>query len=345
MLIHFYYPKRLTFSPMDYEDGLGGSEASLVLLAKSLFQLGHKVEVYNACWNPGIYDGVEWKGAWDIYKAPKADVLIHVRTKSSVIEKEAGTHIFWMLDDRVDGVLEFQRKYPKGFVVLASEAMRNRIIDAGYIGIIKKIFLPIDDRTQLNWNNPSNYSICVHSSMPNRGLKELLKIWPIVYKKVPNAKLYVTSGWELWGYTQEEAKDKWMQVMGDDYESDGVVFTGVLPKEKLYELLQKSRFCVIPSHFPEMFCISAAEAESCGRPLIVSDLEALSERVDENGNGYKIKGSISDAAVQNEFAEKMIKLFNEDRLVEKMGENSRIRSDHYKPRIISEMWEEIMLGE
>ncbi len=53
--IQFYYPKRLSFCPLDYETPkLGGSEASLVLVTKALAERGHKVEVYNACWQPNL---------------------------------------------------------------------------------------------------------------------------------------------------------------------------------------------------------------------------------------------------------------------------------------------------
>ena len=345
MYIQFYYPKRLSFSPVDYEDGLGGSEASLVLLSKSMAEKGHRVEVYNACWVPGNYDGVVWKGAWEIDSAPAPDVLVHVRTKSSVIRKAAAVHIFWMLDDRPDGAIEFQREYPGSCVALSSEAMRRRAVSAGYRGNVKKIFLPVDRRVRTEWSPPRNSRYCIHSSMPNRGLKELLEIWPLVRKRVPDAKLYVTSGWELWGYTKEEAKDKWNQVMGHDYGTDGVVLTGVLPKDKLYALLNGARFSVIPSHFQEMFCIAAAEAEATGKPLIVSDYEALSERVDNGVNGFKISGNIGSEPVRNEFAEKMTELFADDSLADIMGNNSRIRGESYDAGLIADNWEKLIRGE
>ena len=39
----------------------------------------------------------------------------------------------------------------------------------------------------------------------------------------------------------------------------------------------------VSSDFPEMFCLAAAEIERYGKPLIVSNYKALSERVVNNG--------------------------------------------------------------
>ncbi len=126
--IQFYYPKRLSFCPLDYETpGLGGSEASLVLVAKALAERGHKVEVYNACWQPNIYNGVAWKGAWEIDNAPNPDVFVAVRFKSAIIDRKAKVNLFWMLDDRVDGAISFVETFPEETVILASDTMlRNR---------------------------------------------------------------------------------------------------------------------------------------------------------------------------------------------------------------------------
>jgi len=57
----FHHSKRNTFYPPDYESpGLGGSEASLIVLTRTLASRGHSVEVFNCCYKPGVYDGVRW---------------------------------------------------------------------------------------------------------------------------------------------------------------------------------------------------------------------------------------------------------------------------------------------
>src|SRR5262249_50096755 len=76
----FHYPKRNSFYPPDYEDpGLGGAEASLVLLTRALAARGHRVEVFNCCYRPGAYAGVRWRMCWELSDAPTPDVAVAVR--------------------------------------------------------------------------------------------------------------------------------------------------------------------------------------------------------------------------------------------------------------------------
>lgn len=188
--IQFYYPKRLAFSPADFENpGLGGGESSIVLLSKSLANHGHYVEVFCACWNPGIYDGVVWRGAWEIYDSDIPDIMIHVRTKSSIIDRRAKQNIFWMLDDRADGAIYFSKKYPNQQVIVASDAMVRKLKNAGFVGKYTLINFPIETNRFENAPLPSASRLCLHTSMPNRGLLQLINLWPHVKKMVPDAQL------------------------------------------------------------------------------------------------------------------------------------------------------------
>lgn len=340
----FYYPKRLSFCPDDYEvPGLGGGEASLVLLTAELAKRGHKVEVFNAVWHPKNYNGVEWRGAWEIYQTPSPDVFVAVRFKSAIINRNARHNFFWMLDDRAIGAVTFSETFSNGIVVLASDAMIRKLECANFKGKRVKIPLPVEvSKYGDNIHPPSSSCICLHTSMPNRGLVELLKFWPKVRKHMPNAELYVTSGWELWGYTEEEAQDRFAQTVGSGFENDGVKFTGVLSKSELIALQQKSRLGLFPSYFPEMFCLAAVEMAVAGRPIIVSKLEALSERVVDKITGYEIDGDIRSPITQDLFVKKTIKMLTNDTLVDNMGLNAKhVRAD-VSPESVAAQWESLI---
>ncbi|MFJ1618708.1 hypothetical protein ACIODT_40455 [Streptomyces sp. NPDC088251] len=64
--------------------------------------------------------------------------------------------------------------------------------------------------------------ICLYASMPNRGLDAALALWPRVRAAVPAAELWITSGWQLWGFTNSESDDRWNQILGDDALPAGV---------------------------------------------------------------------------------------------------------------------------
>jgi glycosyltransferase involved in cell wall biosynthesis len=329
---------------MDYErPGLGGSEISIVLLTAALVARGHKVDVFNAVWKPGVYDGVNWRGAWEIDEAPIPDVFVSVRFKSAILDRKAKHNIFWMLDDRCDGALSFRKLYPNAPVVLASDAMIRRLNLADYVGRIEKIPLPVEVDKYEDSPPPSSSRICLHTSMPNRGLVELLKFWPRIFEQVPDAELYITSGWELLGYTEEEAHDRMVQTLGFDHNQKGITFTGVLSRSDLIALQRKSRLGLFPSFFPEMFCLAAAELAVAGRPIIASSYEALAERVVDGKTGYSVSSDVKSEDARNKFVEKTIELLKNNQLVDEMGKVASLNKKDILPASIVLKWESLLL--
>ena len=156
---------------------------------------------------------------------------------------------------------------------------------------------------------------------------------------VPEAQLMVTSGWELWGYTKEEARDKWLSVMDIVDLPPGVELCGVVSKEYLSKLQAECRFSAIPSDFPEMFCLAAAEIERYGKPLIVSNYKALSERVVNNETGYLIDGNIyNDEATKRSFIDAMIELFRDGGKADQFGTEALKYGARYSPPVVCEQW-------
>jgi glycosyltransferase involved in cell wall biosynthesis len=340
----FYYPKRIAFGPVDYEQpGLGGSEVSIVLLTSALVARGHKVDVFNAVWKPGVYDGVNWRGAWEIENTPIPDVFVAVRYKSAILNRKAKHNLFWMLDDRCDGALAFSQLYPSEPVILASDAMIRRLRQTHFSGRTEKILLPIEVEKYNNSPKPSTSQICLHTSMPNRGLIELLKFWHEIHEQTPNAELHITSGWELWGYTEEEARDRVTQTIGSNYQQKGITFTGVLSRSDLITLQRRSRLGLYPSFFPEMFCLAAAEMAVAGRPIIASNYEALAERVIDGKTGYSISGDIKSDEAHRQFIEKTVKLLKDDQLTDEMGERAALNKMDMLTSSIAHSWESLIL--
>lgn len=340
----FYYPKRISFSPDDYEPGrLGGGESALVLVARGLAARGHRVEVLNATWRPARYDGVKWFGAWDISSAEQPDVWISVRFEQAVANRGRRRNLFWMLDDRADGAMSMLKFYNDAKVIVASESMRKRLQTAHASERIVMIPLPVETKRYSTWFRPSASNLCLHSSMPNRGLSEFLKIWPYIHDRVPQAELIVTSGWQLWGYTKEEERDRWQQTI-PDLLPRGVEIVGVVPRKRLVEIQSHCRLAVFPSHFPEMFCLAAAEAAAAGRPIIASSSEALRERVKDGYTGFIVDGILSEQTVQQEFGERVVDLYRNDDLADSMGHRARKISGQYELDSVIDQWEQVALA-
>jgi len=339
----FQYSKRNTFYPPDYEaPGLGGSEASLVLLTRTLASRGHTVEVFNCCYRPGVYEGVRWRMLWELEDADKADVAVAVRYEESLWPdpSRASTHLFWMLDDRASGADLFAERFRDhgGRVVTASDAMLRRLGDGAAAQLATQIPLPIEVDRFEHADRPRD-PICLFTSMPNRGLDVALKIWPAVRRAVPAAQLLVTSGWQLWGYTAGESQDHLRRTIGETPLPAGVSLLGVLPRRDLIAVLQRGWLTLYPCRFREMFCISAAESAAAGTPMVASAFEVLTERVRHRSTGLLIPGSIDEPETQRSFTEATIGLLGDPKARERFAAAGVRQVAACEPNQVARQWE------
>lgn len=342
----FHYPKRSAFYPPDYEDpGLGGCEASLVVLTRALAARGHHVEVFNACYRPGVYEGVVWRMAWELEGAATPDVAVAVRFDEALwpTTTEAPHLLFWMLDDRPRGPAAFHDRFGQrgGQVVLASRAMQQRLDAAGVAASTRLIELPIET---YRYTGPleGREPICLFSSMPNRGLDAALQAWPRIRGGVPEAELWVTSGWQLWGFTNSESDDRWRQILKGRPVPNGVRLLGALPRSQLIEVQQQAAIGLYPCRFPEMFCLAAAEAHAAGAPMVTSPIDAMRERVDHGVTGLLVDGLIDEADTQARFADVAIGLLKDPSRRNAMATAARASTCHLAPDLIAARWEALV---
>lgn len=339
-LWYFYYPKRLSFSPPDYESGLGGCEGSLVVLTQALAHAGQQVEVFNCCYKPGIYQGVVWRMAWEIDNAPEPDIFVAVRFEEAIRpDIRAKQRFYWMLDDRTRGALTFLHLFEEsgGVVIIASKAMRNTLLSCqtAKASSIREIPLPVSIPT---FSALPRVLSCLYCSVPNRGLDVLLSIWPSITAQVPQAELWLTGGYQLWGFTNEEAEDRTKALLGNRDKVDRVRIFGVLTKKQLTELQASCAFMLYPCRFLEMFCLAAAECTAVGTPIITSAKGALQERVMHHKNGYLVEGDIDSADTQQEFIREAIRLLHDETIREQMSGEARQLAYAFTPEVVASQW-------
>lgn len=350
---HFYYPKRFAFSPADYEmPGLGGGESCLVTLTRALAKLGHEIHVFNACLRPGRYDGVYWHLLHEWSVAPAPDVYVAVRCEEAI----QPTHgrlatLFWMLDNRTSGSRRFASTYrPRAArIVVASRAMARVLGDAGVpSNWLSYIPLPVDYDLYNPVPHEKRDLVCLFSSMPNRGLDIVARLWPSVQDRHPSALLRVTGGYQQWGYTAEEAKDReepyhrlLHKLTSGGY---NVEVLGVIPKDALRCIQASAALMIYPCRFPEMFCLSAAESAAAGTPCILSDYEALAERVREGTTGYLVAGDPEVPATEAKFTELICRLLSCCSLRAKMGVRARQEAEELSSEHVARMWEALVNG-
>jgi glycosyltransferase involved in cell wall biosynthesis/2-polyprenyl-3-methyl-5-hydroxy-6-metoxy-1,4-benzoquinol methylase len=123
----------------------------------------------------------------------------------------------------------------------------------------------------------------IHISRPERGMAPILKMWPELRKRNPNAVLKLcrySSMYDAKGWGKVcQSFDDWTQEVQDAV--GGIVWLGELNKAQLYREIASSAVMWYPgiANFAETSCIAAIEAQACGTPFVGSLRGALPETV------------------------------------------------------------------
>ena len=137
-----------------------------------------------------------------------------------------------------------------------------------------------------------SYLARLHSS---KGIYDLVEIWKIVVKKIPNAKLAVIGGGD-----ENIILDLNKEIIRAGLQNN-IILLGFKKNEVALKIVKSSKLFIFPS-YQESFAIVIAEAMACKVPVIAWNLEAYEEIYQDNI--FKIStGSV------NLFADKVIDLF------------------------------------
>jgi phosphatidyl-myo-inositol alpha-mannosyltransferase len=128
-----------------------------------------------------------------------------------------------------------------------------------------------------------------------KGLKFLLRAWPMVLDRQPNARLVVVGrGRPLEGYRRFAARQGWSP-------SD-VVFAGYVPTEDLPRYYQACDVFCAPNTGQESFGIVLLEAMAAGAPIVASDIPGYRDVVSDGEQGLLVErknpGAIADAVLR-----------------------------------------------
>ena len=140
----------------------------------------------------------------------------------------------------------------------------------------------------------------------NKGIDTVMKFWPTIHEKNPEAKLFVVGG----GRTEilEELKELSKTL------DNSIIVTGEMDKPQEY--YQMADVYVFPSRH-EGLPTSLIEAMSSGLPAVVSDIGGCEDLIFDNETGYRLYSENADG-----FAEKILFLFDNDELRQKLGNNA-----------------------
>lgn len=166
---------------------------------------------------------------------------------------------------------------------------------------------------QDNTNSPQvvrNPRRVIFTSSPDRGLQQLLEIWPDVMKAVPDAELEVFYGFQLFDkfHAGNPASMQWKAKIVAQLSQPGIVKHGRLSQPELAEEMLTCGIWAYPATFQEINCISAIKAQAYGCVPVVMNEAALQTTVQF---GIKIDGDIYDDEVKEAYKEQLIALLKD----------------------------------
>jgi FkbM family methyltransferase len=93
----------------------------------------------------------------------------------------------------------------------------------------------------------------IYTSCSERGLERLLKLWPEIIEKMPDAELYISS------YNRFPSNELEFRLRDVINKHEGVKHVGSLNKTQLYEMMASAEYWLYPTNFNETSCITAME--------------------------------------------------------------------------------------
>lgn len=279
-----------TWSPMDViRKGLGGSETAAVRLAEQLDRRGYLVTVYGqveeTCYRSVMYrhhDRFDPLDDWHTIISSRIPHLFDRPTRARrrllwVHDVDCGPELTAARAQAIDAFItlsawhtrHFTGRYPftHGRVV----QLRN--------GITPSLFQPQP------WQERAPRAL--YTSSPDRGLEQLLTLWPQVREQVPEAVLAFCYAdvYNAVADQQPEIAAHRTRLKQLIDQTPGATPLGSLPQPKLAELMCSSRVWAHPSWaangepFHETSCIGAMEAQAAGCHVVASCWGALPETV------------------------------------------------------------------
>lgn len=301
-IIRIFCGDTTKFSPIDINTGgIGGSETAVVFMAKAWQAMGCQVVVYTAG-ETGIYDGVWYRHSSQFSVEHKSDVFISWRipTAFQYGRPNATTTIFWCHDlgypIQLPGLPK--NEFPKEWVdamdyVMVLSKFHEKYITSFHKCLKGKTFITrngIDPSRYLGKEIKKQPHKYIYSSSYDRGLEELLAMWPSIKSAIPDAELHVAYGLEVAEQLCREIGDterlNWLySIAGKMKQLPGIVSHERIGQQELAELQMSCEAWLYPPQpdnnggWLETYCITALEAQAAKCKIISRDNGALPETI------------------------------------------------------------------
>ena len=251
----------------------------------------------------------------------------------SVVSRSLWSRLSSHLTGMVKDLIVYRQHRNAKAILLSTPAALNNILlphvlcDRLFIlppGIDQSYFVP--DSDSISPVEPHSILFLANISR-RKGIFFLLEAFQLVWQEMPAAILYIGGN----GPDLSAVKT----MVADSGFQNNVRFLGHVERSEIPVYMQRTSVYCLPS-FGEPFGMTALEAMSCGKPLVVTEAGGLGYMVSSLGGRRVEPGNVSA------LASALLELLKDDRLRERMGRhNRRTVETSYAWPVIGEQLEEI----
>jgi len=292
--------------------GVGGSETYIIEMARYIQKHGHfQVIVFCNCVQQSTFEDVVY-----IPIAQYPPFSNNIKIDTCIISRFS-EYIPVALNSNTDNVyLVLHDLTPSGVVIpIHNKIKKIFCLSEWHVGYFTEIFPQFKDRTthfyygvtatfQKSSAKTGQDSVIdlaqpfskvdkvenkfIYSSFPNRGLLQLLQMWPRIIEKYSNASLHIYSDvngkWvnSVEPLMMQKIRELLSQLMREEMKMN-IVYHGWVSKSVLAESWATSEYWLYPCTFMETFCLTAVEAALSKTLAITNGLAALQNTVSDRG--------------------------------------------------------------
>lgn len=321
---------------VDNAIGVGGAEYAMLTMCEEWTKAGHEVILFNDPKEPGASPFEQRPvGAFDV-NDPNRDVLIIFRSPNlRSIPVNNCLKVWWSCDQQTVG--DF-RAFSHTVDKIVCISPRHQEFFAQTYGISQAIYIDLPVRVAdydayTFQNKPEKIpNRLLFTSVPARGLDNLVRLYPAIQRQVPDVSLVITSDYRLWGAGagNEHFRVKWMS-------KGGVQYLGAVNRMRLIEEQLKSQITLYPSNYDELFCVSLAESQYAGSYPITSSTGSLPT----TNMGTLIPGNGDSPQSDVLYVEETVKLLSDPENLAKMQYDVQVKArERFHPKVILDQWNE-----
>lgn len=178
-------------------------------------------------------------------------------------------------------------------------------------------------------NRVKNQVVMVARLSPEKQQDQLLKAWPMVLKKVPDAKL------NFWGYANDNFDKTLDKIVAEEQIGDSVTFHGYT--SDVNAVYESAQLLILPSRV-EGLPLTLVEAQSHGLPIVANDIKYGPADVIINGRDGLLTKNGDIAGL----AQAISKLLTNQQELARMSENAYEDSRRYSEPNVMKLWQELI---